>query len=106
GKIARGRKPQQLADLGQGVAGVAQQVFALLDAAAAQVGDGGDAVFFLEGVGQVIFVQVGHAGQLVQGDALPVVGVDVALDLGALPVLGSDGGLLQLEGEGAGAHQP
>ena len=68
--------------------------------------DGGDAVLFLEGVGQVILVQMGQGGQLVQRDVLAVVGVDVALDLGALAVVRAGGALLQLQRQGAGADQP
>ena len=56
-------------------------------------------------MGQIVFVQVGDLCQTVQGDVLPVVGVQIPLDLGTLPVL-CPGGLLQLQRKGGAAHQP
>ena len=56
GKIAGRGKAHQLADLRQTVTGVAQHMLALLNAAAVQVGDRGDAVFLLKGMGQIVFV--------------------------------------------------
>ena len=56
-------------------------------------------------MGQIVFVRVGDLCQTVQGDVLPVVGVQIPLDLGTLPVL-CPGGLLQLQRKGGAAHQP
>ena len=56
-------------------------------------------------MGQIVFVQVGKLCQQVQRDILAVVGVQIPLDLGALPVLGR-GSLLQLQRNGGAAHQP
>lgn len=103
GEIAGGGKAHQLADLRQTVTGVAQHMFALLNAAAVQVSNGGNSVLPLEGVGQIVFVQVGKLCQQVQRDLLAVVGVQIPLDLGALPVLGR-GSLLQLQRNGGAAH--
>ena len=105
GKITGGRKAHQFADLSQAVTCIAQHIFAFLNAAAVQVSNGGNAVLPLEGVGQIVFVQVGKLCQQVQRDILAVVGVQIPLDLGALPVLGR-GSLLQLQRNGGAAHQP
>jgi hypothetical protein len=58
GKIAGGRKAHQFADLSQAVTCIAQHIFAFLNAAAIQIGDGRDAVLFLKGVGQIILIDV------------------------------------------------
>ena len=104
-KVAGGGKSHQLADLRQAVTGVAQHIFALLNAAAVQVGDGRNAVRLLEGVGQVVFVDVGDLGKGIKGDILPVVVVQIPLDLHAFPVVRA-GGFLHLQREGGAPYQP
>ena len=79
GEIAGRGKAHQLADLRQTVTGVAQHMLALLNAAAVQVSNGGNSVLPLEGVGQIVFVQVGKLCQQVQRDILAVVGVQIRL---------------------------
>ena len=58
GEIAGGGKAHQLADLRQTVAGVAQHMLALLNAAAVQVSNGGNAVLPLEGVDADLLMKV------------------------------------------------
>ena len=70
---------------------------ALLNAAGDQVVDGGDPELPAEGVGQVIFIQVGQLSQLVQAQVLLEVIVDVPPDQTALPAGPGVGGL---SGEG------
>ena len=56
-------------------------------------------------MGQIIFVDVGDLGKGIKGDVLPVVVVQIPLDLHAFPVVGA-GGFLHLQREGGAPHQP
>ena len=93
GKVAQGGKTQNLGDEGQGVVRLPEEKAALLNAAGDQVVDGGHAELPAEGVGQVILVQVGQLGQLVQVQVLLEVIVDVPPDQVALPAGPGAGGL-------------
>ena len=80
-------------------------MLALLNAAAVQVSNGGNSVLPLEGVGQIVFVQVGKLCQQVQRDILAVVGVQIPLDLHTLPAVGA-GRFLYLQRKRGTPHQP
>ena len=56
-------------------------------------------------MGQIIFVDVGDLGKGIKGDVLPVVVVQIPLDLHAFPVVRA-GGFLHLQREGGAPHQP
>ena len=105
GKIAGRGEPHQFADLRQTVAGIAQHIFAFLDAAAVQVSDGRNAILFLERMGQIVFVDVGNFGKGIQRDILPVVVVQIPLDLHTLPAVGA-GRFLHLQRKRGTPHQP
>lgn len=105
GEVAEGREPQQLGNLGQRQVCFCQKVFAFLNAAVIHVVDGGDAVFPLEGMGQVIFVDVSLLRQGVQGEGLFEVNVDIPADGGALTVSGQGNGRCGHRQSGA-AHEP
>ena len=80
GEVAGGGEAQDLSDLGEGIVGVGEQKAALLGAPGNKVADGGDIILFAEGVDQVIFVDVGNGRQLVQGQILFKMVVNVAPD--------------------------
>ena len=56
-------------------------------------------------MGQIVFVQVGKLCKGIKGDVLPVVVVQIPLDLHAFPVVRA-GGFLHLQREGGAPHQP
>ena len=89
GKIAGRGKAHQLADLRQTVTGVAQHIFAFLNSAAVQIGDRRDAILFLEGMGQIVFVDVGEFGKCFQRDSFAVVAVQIPRELHTLPAVGA-----------------
>ena len=68
---AEAAEPDQVADLGHGQVGVAQQVLGPLDPAAAEVPDRGQPVGGLEAAGEVILRHPGHPGEPVQVRAGP-----------------------------------
>ena len=70
GEVAQGGEAQELCDLGHGKIGLGQQVLAFFQAAEDQVIDGGDAVFPLEGVGEIVLVHMGFFCQEFQGQSL------------------------------------
>ena len=105
GKIAGRGKAHQLADLRQTVTGVAQHIFAFLNTAAVQIGDRRDAILFLEGMGQIVFVDVGDFSKDIQRDIFAVVAVQIPLDLHTLPAVGA-GRFLYLQRKRGTPHQP
>lgn len=88
GKVALGGEAGEPGDVGNTVVGARQKLLAHFDSALIQIVDGGHPVAFCERVDKVVFIQVGHLGQPVQGDVVLVVGIYVALNPGALPVGG------------------
>ena len=104
GEVAQGRKAQKLGDLGHGKICFCQQVFAFLDPAGDHVIDGGDPILPLEGVGEIIFIDVGLLGQLLQSQRFLEVQVDILPDGGALAVAGNHLGLC-LDRQGGAAHE-
>ena len=56
-------------------------------------------------MGQIVFVQVGDLCQTVQGDVLPVVGVQIPLDLYTLPAV-RPWRFFHLQRERCAAYQP
>ncbi len=103
-EVAGRRKPQHVGNLRQGGAGLGQQVQAFPDAAGEQVIDGGRAVFPAEGVGQVIFADMGHRSQIVKGQAFLKMIFNVAADDGAF-FAGFAGSRHKGDGELAVTHQ-
>ena len=93
GKIAKGGEAQNLGNEGKGVVRFPQKEAAFLDAAGDEVIDGGDPKLPPEGVGQVIFIEVGQLGQLVQAQVFLEVVVDIPPDQIALPAGPGVGGL-------------
>jgi hypothetical protein len=76
---AEAAEPDQVADLGHGQVGVAQQVLGPLDPAAAEVPDRGQPVGGLEAPGEVVLRHPGHPGEPVQVKRGRVVLVDVVV---------------------------
>ena len=74
-----------------------QEKAALLNPAGDEIADGGGAELPLKGVSQMVFVDVGHLRQLVQGEVFLEVVVDVPPDQVALP---AGAGARRLAGEG------
>ena len=105
GEIAGGGEAQHGGDLGQAQVCLRQEPLALLDPAGDQIIDGGDAVFPLEGVGHVIFVDAGLLRQQVQGQILLIMLLDVLPDRGALAVR-REPGLTFGDGDAGGPHEP
>ena len=77
--------------------GLPQEKAALLNAAGDEVADGGGVELLPEGVGQMVFVDMQHLRQLVQGQVLLEVVVDIPPDQFKLPAGPGPGGFI---GEG------
>ena len=86
GKVTEGRKTQKLGNLGHGQVGFGKQVFAFLQPAGDHVIDRGDAIFPLEGMGEIVFVHVCFFCQLIQRQGFFEMVVDIPADSGALVI--------------------
>ena len=79
-KIVLGVVAHQLGNAGDGQVRGDEQVLGLADAAAEQILPGRDAAGFLEGVGQIVGTHMEGLPNLLQGQRLGVVLVDILLD--------------------------
>ncbi len=70
GEVAERGEAQDLRDLRNAVVRLLEQEAALLDAPGDEVADGGGLKLLPEGVGEVVLVHVHHVRQLVQGQVL------------------------------------
>ena len=84
-----------MGDGGNIVVRIFQKILAHFNAPAVQVVNRRDAVIPGEFVAEIVFVQMGQFCQGVQGNLLTVAGVQIALDLGALPAWMKGGNQLE-----------
>lgn len=96
-EIAGGGKAQDPGDLGQRQIGLAQKETAFVDPALELVVDRTDAKLLLEGMGQIVFVHMGDLCQMLQGQLLLEMGIDVPPDGGALAIGGREGVLVDCQ---------
>ena len=94
-QVALGGKSGQVGDGGNIVVRIFQKILAHFNAPAVQVVNRRDAVIPGEFVAEIVFVQMGQFCQGVQGNLLTVAGVQIALDLGALPAWMKGGNQLE-----------
>ncbi len=104
GKIAGGGEAKHAGDLGEGHAGLRQEVQALLNPAGQKIIDRRRAVFPAEGMDQIVFAYMGYGGQIVQGQAFFEMIIDITAHYGAFLAELMDG-RHESDGKLAAAHE-
>ncbi len=104
GKIAGGGEAKHAGDLGEGHAGLRQEVQALLNPAGQKIIDRRRAVFPAEGMDQIVLAYMGYGGQIVQGQAFFEMIIDITAHYGAF-LAGLMDGRHESDGKLAAAHE-